>query len=281
MYARIAIPILLILLFGRLIWQGTRSHQHSLSQAAESALSGAQSQFAAPWTGDFKSSLDISADDAAAGNLAGAEISVDRAESFVTISRLESRPAPPDFLASASAQLDHVLQQNPRDRRLFEHVTALRTELAAYRSSLEPLPPPPAGGRVAFEAPRQIGANQTLDPATLKGNYLDATLLPDVSEILMPPFSRALADKIRVENLTITGAAQTLDGIRWRNVTFIDTRLRYEGRELSLDNVRFVRCRFGLPADERGAQIAGAIILAPLLGSVTLTEPAAPAAETP
>jgi hypothetical protein len=42
-------------------------------------------------------------------------------------------------------------------------------------------------------------------------------------------------------------------------VTFIGTHLRYEGGELDLQNVQFVRCRFGFPADARGAALANAI----------------------
>jgi hypothetical protein len=65
---------------------------------------------------------------------------------------------------------------------------------------------------------------------------------------------------VRVENLTIAGASQTLDGIHWRNITFIGTRLRYEDGQLDLQNVRFVHCTFGFPSDARGAQIANAIV---------------------
>ena len=77
--------------------------------------------------------------------------------------------------------------------------------------------------------------------------------MPDTSEVLLPPSSRAFADNIRIENLTIEGAAQTLDGIHWRNVTFIGTRLRYEGGPIDLQNVQFVRCSFGLTTDDRDA----------------------------
>ena len=80
-----------------------------------------------------------------------------------------------------------------------------------------------------MDAPRHLVAKQALNPATLGGKYLDATALPELSEILVPPSPRALADNVRVEDLTIVGAAQTLDGIHWRNVTFVNTHLRYQG----------------------------------------------------
>ncbi len=273
-YARIALPILLVLLLGRLVWQGAHSLLHFGGKPGPANIVGAQTNSPTPpWARDFTDSLDASARDAAAGNLSAAEIDADRAESFVTIARVEGRSAPPDFFTSAVAQLERVVQQSPGDRRLFEHVTSARIVLATFRSAQQTAPPAPAEGRIVIDAPRRIQANQTLNPTSLRGRYLDATLLPEELEILSPPASRAFADNIRVETLTIAGAAQTLDGIRWRNVTFIDTHLRYEGGELSLENVRFVRCRFGLPQDERGARIANAIALAPI--SVNLEMPAA------
>jgi hypothetical protein len=222
---------------------------------------------------DFGDSLDAGERAAGSGNLSAAEIDVDRAESFITIAGLEHRPAPPDFFQSASAQLDRVARLSP-DQHFFEHITSARVELAALRSAQEMPPSEPAGGSFLLYSPRHIAANQTLDPATLRGKYLDGKSLPELSEILVPPTSRALADNVRVENLTLAGAAQTLDGIHWRNVTFIGTRLRYEGGGLSLQNVRFVRCRFGLPNDQRGARIAGAIALAPPPGAITIELPA-------
>jgi len=275
MYARIAVPILVILLLGLLVWHGA-PHFRGKGNSAFSARAQTE-PFVAPWVRDFRDSLDASARDAAAGKLAAAEIDADSAESFVTLAAFDHRPAPPNFFQSASAQLDRVLQQKPSEQGLFQHVTSARIGLAEYRSSQDtaPPPPPPSGGRIMLNSPRRIAANQALDPATLDGGYLDATLLPELSEILALPTSRDFADKIRVENLTIAGAAQTLDGIRWRNVTFVGTHLRYQGGELSLENVRFVRCRFGLPQDDRGARISSAIALAPPPGAVTIELPAA------
>jgi hypothetical protein len=56
---------------------------------------------------------------------------------------------------------------------------------------------------------------------------------------------------------TFTGAAQTLDGIRWKNVTFARTRLHPDGGEVALQNVRFANCALGFSADERGGAPGG------------------------
>jgi len=116
-------------------------------------------------------------------------------------------------------------------------------------------------GHVVINSPRELAVDDSLDPAALGGTFLDASMMPDEVEILLPPVTRQLSDNVRVGNLTIAGASQTLDGIHWRNVTFIRTRLRYEDGELDLQNVRFVRCTFGFPSDDRGASVATAIAL--------------------
>jgi hypothetical protein len=85
--------------------------------------------------------------------------------------------------------------------------------------------------------------------------------MPETSEVLLPPATRRLSDNVRVEGITIEGASQTLDGMRWKNVTFVAMRLRYEGGEVSLEDVKFVHCRFGFTTDERGAKLADAIAL--------------------
>ena len=116
-----------------------------------------------------------------------------------------------------------------------------------------------APGQVFVGAPRILAIGAVLNPASLGGNLLDATSMPSSAEILEPPPSRIFADNVHVENLTIAGAAQTLDGIHWKNVTFIGTHLRYEGGEVDLHDVRFIHCMFGFPSDDRGGRLATAI----------------------
>jgi hypothetical protein len=60
--------------------------------------------------------------------------------------------------------------------------------------------------------------------------------------------------------MTIEGASQTLDGVTWKDVTFVGTRLRYEGGAASLKNVKFVRCTFGFSDDEGGRKLVEALV---------------------
>lgn len=214
----------------------------------------------------------------------------------------ESAVQNPD--ATSSAHQIQARGADPVAARLFQHVTQARIELAAMRSWQESMPtrarlavsvaedavdgrvvkstrPDLASalsvsasgkltlpaGHVDVEAPRELSKGDIFGPTSLHANFLDASLMPDTSEILMPPESRRLSDNVRVENLTIAGASQTLGGIHWRNVTFIETRVRYEDGGLDLHNVHFIHCTFGFPSDARGAAIANMIAL----GNASLT----------
>lgn len=215
------------------------------------------------WQQDFGVALESAAQEAAAGQPSSAEVAVDRAETILTTERLLGADARPEFFDPALAALDGVLARRPDDVRLLEHVTLARISLAEFRSSLAAEPALTLEEkRVSIGVPRELAAGDTLSPASFGGRVLDATLMPGTAEVLLPPSSRAFSDNIRVENLIVQGAAQTLDGIRWRNVVFVDTRLRYEGGELDLENVQFVRCRFGFTTADRsgrGARLATAI----------------------
>lgn len=215
------------------------------------------------WQRDFNVALDSAAQEAADGQPSSAEVAVDRAETILTTERLIGAEAKPEFFDPALASLDRVLSKRVEDVRLREHVTLARISLAELRSSQAAEPAVTLEQkRVSIGVPRELAAGETLNPGSFGGSILDATIMPGTAEILLPPASRSFADNVSVENLIVQGAAQTLDGIHWRSVTFVDTRLRYEGGELSLDNVQFVRCRFGFTTDDasdRGAHLATAI----------------------
>jgi hypothetical protein len=251
----------------------------------------------AAWEADVAEALQGATAQGTAGNVTAAEVEVDRAAAIVLSARMQAQTPSPNFWARNTAALDRVLRTQPDHARLLEHVTLARIELADLRSS-EPdsgggtpaaqnseapnlttypgasaTPILNAGpeaearhaatppGHVVLASPRALSAESELNSASLGGNYLDATLMPETSEVLLPPSTRNFSDEVRVEGLTIEGASQTLDGVRWKNVTFVGMRLRYEGGGISLENVKFVRCRFGFTADERGAQLADAIAM--------------------
>jgi hypothetical protein len=265
-YSTIALAA--VLLF-TLAWRGIgwTKHSYGAGQAGTSAsyspvpaAPGAEDPRASGWQREFNDALESAAQDVSSGQIGAGEVAVDRADTILTTERLISASAKPDFFVPALTALDGLLAKRPGDSRLFEHVTLARISLAEFQSSLLPEPPQPSvAKRIAIGVPREIAAGEKLDSASFGGQILDATLMPDTAEVLLPPSSRAFTDNVRVENLMIEGAAQTLDGIRWRDVTFVGTRIRYESGELDLQDVQFVRCRFGFTTDERGARLATAL----------------------
>jgi hypothetical protein len=251
----------------------------------------------AAWQTALSDSLEQAVAQGVGGNITAAEMQTDRAAAILMSTRMQAQMAAPDFFERTVGELDRVLRTHPDNERLIEHVTLARIELAQLRSAQPVVTEGPGGGEVGAQensggseagssnqgvnvgpdaralhavnipghvvlaAPRALSANELLDPAALHAVYIDAMLMPDTSEILLPPATRVMADGVRVDGLTIAGAAQTLDGIRWKDVTFVGTRLRYEGGEVSLQNVRFKNCTFGFSTNERGARLADAIAL--------------------
>jgi hypothetical protein len=252
----------------------------------------------ATWESQVMDALDEAATQGAAGNISADEVGVDRAAAIVTATRIQNQAATPDFFEAGIRALNRALQSHPENLRLLEHVTQAKIELAQLRCA-QPVAPaagehePATGvpqraadggiasvpvavpigpgskaphaaaipGHVVLASPRAVTAQSVLDATSAKGDYVDATLMPETAEIILPPPTRLFVDNVRVEGLTFEGASQTLDGIHWKNVTFVGARLRYEGGQLSLNNVRFVRCTFGFSTDERGARLASAIAL--------------------
>jgi hypothetical protein len=221
---------------------------------------------ASNWQSGVAVALDASVRDAEAGQITEAEIDVDRAAGILQTARLHTVSAAPDFFSSAIDQLERVIRAKADTERLAEHTRLAEIALAELRSSMAGRdvamsPSPIEMSTVEIHAPRAVPVNVELNSKALGGKLVDASSMPESAEILEPPSTRAFGDNIRVDGVSFSGASQTLDGIRWKNVAFIGTRLRYEGGELSLQNVEFVRCTFGFNADERGARLAKAIAL--------------------
>jgi len=265
---------------------------NSVGEAAMSMLRG---QVLAPWQQDVLDSLDTSASQVGSGQVSEAEIAVDRAAGILTAARLKSQHSDNSFFQMAVTGLDRVWSQRPTNDRLFEHVTKARIELAMLRAAQNVAPAdslhaavaaasggdpdaipavhadggsasaaaksPAERGHVSIAGPREMSANSLLNPGALGGEYLDATKLAATAEIVVPPTRRSLEDNVAVEKLTIAGASQTLDGIRWTDVTFVGTRVKYAKGQLDMENVRFVNCTFDFPADAGGSRLSNAIAL--------------------
>ncbi|MGH9682196.1 MAG: hypothetical protein ACRD4S_01080 [Candidatus Acidiferrales bacterium] len=291
-----ATVLLAAVLCGWLAWRGAdwflNGRRMPGSRPTRSAA--ARAPAVPEWRIEVRNWLDAATRDAASTDATAAEIDVDRAASLLTGALVYKKTAPLEFFDLTIQTLDRVQREHPENQRLDQHVTLARIELAQLRSAMNAAPgvaasetaiaspetdaaapsnavgPAPAADAessakprdsVEVSSPRNVATNSVLNPKSLGGGYLDATLMPEDAEILEPPTSRLLSDGIRVEGLTIAGAAQTLDGIHWKDVTFVGARVRYDGGELDLQNVKFVRCIFGFSPGDHGARLATAIAL--------------------
>ena len=277
-------------------WVDTPKSTETVTTTALDMIRGSE---LAPWQNAVMESIEQAVTEVGQGNLNRAELACDKAGALLAAAGEKRQQTDAGFFQLAVSGLNRIWNQRPENDELFRHVTQARTELAGLRSAQNAANP--EAERILRQAssigrgsaipkreselqstgrgsivpasvaaddlkarasmPRAIAANSTLSPETLGKGYLDATHMPAMAEIFLPPATRSFDDHVRVENLTIVGGSQTLDGIQWLNVTFVGTHLRYERGVVDLDNVHFVDCVFEFTKDDRGARLANAIAL--------------------
>lgn len=296
-YLKFVVVILAVALVGTFVWSGVQKIFHPAAVGPAGTFSpngrpyaagdGAAESETPTWELAFDGALKAAMEAGSAGNVTSAEVEIDRGAAIVISARSRGLNATPEFFAESLTTLDRIVDTQPENARLRDHAFQARVELAELRTTVGAAKPEDAKaaadpatertlmanvgpgtvaphavkipGHVVFSAPHALGAKQTLNAATLGGNWIDATLMPEEAEVFLPPATRGLSDGVRVEGVTIEGASQTLDGVQWKDVTFIRARLRYEGGAARLQNVKFVRCTFGFSSDERGTKLADAI----------------------
>jgi hypothetical protein len=265
---RIVVVVLACVLVGTLGWQEYEKYFGPVEKAQSGdmgpqgrpyAADAANDPGARGWERDFANALADAATAGKSGDITSAEMEIDRAASIVGSAWQKGFTAEPGFFVEALAALDGVVATHPENERLANHSFEAKIALAELRWGG---PSSDAGGNagLVLAAPRAITAHQLVNAASIGSSAIDATKMPESAEVFLPPSTRALEDGVRVNGLTIEGASQTLDGVAWKDVTFVGTRLRYEGGAASLKNVKFVRCTFGFKDDEGGRKLVEALV---------------------
>jgi hypothetical protein len=138
--------------------------------------------------------------------------------------------APPDIFASAIEGLSAMETTTPQAASAVGPVlNDLRVLLANYRSSLQQAP----NLNAPFHGAPVRSASEISHLSITGGN--PAVVNPH------PAGQLALfVSDVRI----IKPAFQALDGIRWKDVTFVDTSIEYSGGPVDLINVRFINCDF-------------------------------------
>jgi hypothetical protein len=138
--------------------------------------------------------------------------------------------ASPDIFESAIENLREIENTTPEAAKASGPViNDLRVLLANYRSALQTT----ADLDAPFHGPPVRTATQ-ISHLSIKGGS------PAIANSYNAGQLALLVSDVRI----IKPAFQLLDGIRWRDVTFVDTSIEYNGGPVELTNVRFINCDF-------------------------------------
>ena len=192
------------------------------------------------------------------------------ASSLIAAMRNEKRPADSEYFQTTIKALDHLMTR-PTQPQLSKAVHSTRIALAEYRSALGAMPPLPTKQQAFPHTPGAPITAPTLGPGAYRitqglplprnihwlsdGAAINASEIPTGVDILTPTSRSLSANNNAVTGLIFVGAAQTLDGIRWENVVFVNTHIKYLGGQVALANVRFVNCTFEVQESDRGTQM--------------------------
>ena len=198
------------------------------------------------------------------------EVAFDAHELLMSAKENKS-PVTPGYFAGTVALLNSLPPVNDAD--VASRVLSNRVALAEYHSVLAAAPQLPAkdaqlkipvgepvtsqalSGSMLYRAGHQLAlAPQTALQAP--GAVIDGSAVPYGTDLLEPASGSLAKNGNSVSGLTLQGVTQTLDGVEWKNVTFVNSRIRYRGGDLRLDGVHFVHCTFEVPTNSRGSQMA-------------------------
>jgi hypothetical protein len=135
-----------------------------------------------------------------------------------------------DIFESAIENLGEIENSTPEAAKAAGPViNDLRVLLANYRSALQTIPNLDA----PFLGP-PVRTPTEISHQSIKGGS------PAIANSHPAAQLALLVSDVRI----IRPAFQLLDGIRWRDVTFVDTSIEYYGGPVELTNVRFINCDF-------------------------------------
>lgn len=204
------------------------------------------------------------------GDTVKATEAVGDVRTLILTARELKTPAPLGYFASVTTTLDSLGPVANQD--VAREIFATRVALAEYHSALEVSPEFPdkvvalesspdqpvdaskfAGGAVnrattQLFVPAQMHVEST--GAVIDGSELEAGL-----ELLRPRTTFAQGGN-SISGLVLKGVTQSLDGAEWKDVVFVNARVRYRGGPMKLDHVRFVNCTFEVSQSDGGTQFA-------------------------
>jgi hypothetical protein len=210
------------------------------------------------------------------GDNAKAIQDVERAKSYILEAKERKTPAPPGYFLKTVNLLNTAARIASSD--VAKELFSTRIALAEYRSALQTPPDipeklatlriPPGtpitsdmlNGLAVYRITSQLHLYRNVNILS-HGAVINGSEIPRGMDAFDPP-SKSLAENNEwIDGLILYGVNQTLDGIEWKNVVFVDSHIKYLGGDIKLESVRFVNCTFDVPGNPRGAQLADCTIL--------------------
>lgn len=196
------------------------------------------------------------------------------ARSVISRAKQNSVPPPAGYFEKAIKTINQVTV--PLSPDVAREIFSTRVALAEYRSILEPMPKfpekyhsaapgtplsaIPSFGRavIRFNAPVPVGRDVVTH---FNGAFLDGSAVPSGNDLLEIPSGPVDENKIVMQEGAIFNVTQTLDGVEWKDMVFVNSHIKYRGTGVKLENVRFVNCTFDLPTNAQGAELADYVAL--------------------
>jgi hypothetical protein len=204
--------------------------------------------------------------EATSGRLQQAVTAIQTASAMLQSAQDQNLRPNPKFFERQVEELSSI-SQTPT---LLSTANEFRFVLATYRSHLNPTPPIPKK-QSEFKSPSDInlgttypiygtvnlGKNTHLSASIPLEVALDGSVQKPKSQNIITVPSHSLEDNnVTVDGIILIGATQTLSGIEWENVIFVNMHIIYDSGSIKLKNVRFVNCTFDLPNNQDGKRLA-------------------------
>lgn len=154
-------------------------------------------------------------------------------------------PALPEFFFTAVNILNQLSGKGVDQSTV--HGTLI--QIAEYRSALTP---PPNMRLITFKPLDH--AILIHNGSSVQGGAFDFRAVTGIAAVAPDPITSP-ADLPMFDGTLFWGGTQTLDKIRWHNVTFVNTHIVYGGGPTELRNVRFISCTFKAVPSDRGRQV--------------------------
>ncbi len=170
-----------------------------------------------------------------------------------------SDAAPSSESISTALESHNAIDQTTKNLALIRNAFEARVSLAVYSSHFRKVElPANLLGKPVINISKTVQIPCPTD-TPFAGNQIDWIGPQNSGDFFAIAFPTSPSDISQViENVSFSGGSQTLDGFTWRNVTFINCDIKWNGGVSLLESVRFVNCKFSIstpPASKSGKEL--------------------------